>query len=109
MQPWVKKRSFKAEDMRNYLYQYLPGKNDQILVPAGLPEAEENRATAKYTSGLGENQYSGEAIAVVSDRGIACVFFTVGPLEYESYYSKILNDLSGSLEFSSIEQKSEVP
>ena len=29
------------EDMRDYLYQYLPGEDDQILVPAGLPEADE--------------------------------------------------------------------
>ncbi len=103
------KTSTSAEDMRGYLYQYLPGEDDQILVPARLPEADKNMAAAKYTSGIGEDQYSGEAIAVVSDSGIACAFFAVGPSGYESYYSRILSELADSLVFSIAGQESEGP
>ena len=97
------------EDMRDYLYQYLPGEDDQILVPAGLSEADECGAAVKYTSGIGEDQCSGEAIAIVSDSGIACAFFAVGPSEYESYYSRILSELADSLVFSIAGQESEGP
>jgi hypothetical protein len=87
------------EQMKKYLYQFLPAGGGVILFPAGVPVTEENRITARYISGDDEQRYSGEAVAVVSESGKAAAFFAVGPTEYEDSLRHVLEELLRTLEF----------
>jgi len=87
------------ERMVKYLYQFLPAGEGVILFPEGVPATEENRVTARYISGDDEHQYSGEAVAVVSESGKAAAFFAVGPTEYEDSLRHVLEELLRTLEF----------